>query len=39
MLVQGRTNGELRIESRSRIGVGPMNGPKFRDRSWRYMKS
>ena len=39
MLVQGHTNGGLRIKSWSRIGVGPMDGPEFGDRSWFYMKS
>ena len=39
VLVQGRTNGGLRIESWSRIRVGPMDGPEFRDRSWCYTKS
>ena len=36
MLVQGHTNGGFGIESRSRIGVGPMDGPEFRDRSRSY---
>ena len=39
MLVQGRTNGGLRIESQSRIGVGPMDGSEIGDRSWCYPKS
>ena len=38
-LVQGHTNGELGIESRSRIRVGPMDGPEFGVRSWCYTKS
>ena len=38
VLVQGRTNGGLRIESQSRIRVGPMDGPEIGDRSWCYMK-
>ena len=39
MLVQGCTNGGLGIESQSRIGVGPMDGPEFGDWSWCYMRS
>ena len=39
MLVQGRTNGGLRIKSQSRIGVGPMDGLEFGVRSWCYTKS
>ena len=39
VLVQGRTNGGLGIESQSRIGVGPMDGPEFGDWSWCYMRS
>ena len=27
--MQGHTNGELRIKSQSRVGIGPMDGPEF----------
>ena len=39
VLMQGRTNGGLRIESRSRIRVGPMDGLEFGVWSWCYTKS
>ena len=39
VLVQGHTNGELGVESRSGIGVGPMDGLEFGDQSWCYTKS
>ena len=39
MLVQGCTNGGLGIEAQTKIGVGPMDGLEFGDRSWCYTRS